>query len=334
MSLAVGLGLISFTAAVVSALIAANSRRASERFRASTEARSRLQVATGALQLELFLETRSFARRLVHYFHESGKDHQLEAYRDHAEPGHYHDGGMMIYRILRPFTVGEIIETQTLAADLLLDPRMMDMVRFSHAGLEMLTGDRIGRQLGGEEMIKGFEMGSCWDVGRSGSGFQRIRGSYLRCGAAALVAPPEGKREPRRCITHAEFCQLWEKGDREPRSPHGAAFHEGLEPMKATINRFNRYENPVLWLRLVGYAYVCEQFYDRMWRSLAGERFRRQLGRLGRRPVKVEKIGVPAVEMLEDLVNRGGDQHQLNRYIAANASGFVERFDAIFDTAL
>lgn len=330
MSLAVALGLISFATAVASALIAASSRRASERFRASNQARARLQVATGTLQLELFLETRSFARRLEHYFRESSDHQPLESYRDHASPGSYHAGGMMIYRILRPLTVGEIIESQTLAGDLLLDPRMMEMIRFGQAAVELLTGDKLGRRFGGEGFFDGFDMNSCWDVGRTGTGYQRIRGSYLRCGAAALLAPQEGRREPRRCITHAEFCKFWE----QPKPKHYVAFHQGLEPMKATLHRFDRHENPILWLRLVGYAYACEKFCERMWQSLAGERFRQRLRHWGRTPIEIETIGVPALEMLEDLGEGEARRQPLNSYIAANAAGFVERFNVIVDRAL
>lgn len=333
MSLAIALGLISFATAVASALIAASSRRASERFRASSQARSRLQVATGTLQLELFLETRSFARRLEHYFRES-RSHPLESYRDHASPGSYHAGGMMIYRILRPLTVGEIIESQTLAGDLLLDPGMMEMIKFGQAAVELLTGDKLGREFGGEDFFDGFDMDSCWDVGQAGSGYQRIRGSYLRCGAAALLAPQEGRQEPRRCITHAEFCKLWEQPRPQSKPKRYLAFHEGLEPMKATLHQFDRYENPVLWLRLVGYAYACEKFYERMWQSLAGKRRRQRLRRLGRTPIEVEKIGVPALEMLKDLGEGEAAGQPANSYIAANATGFVERFDAIVDRAL
>ncbi|HMI81646.1 MAG TPA: hypothetical protein VK480_07650 [Solirubrobacterales bacterium] len=331
MVIAIVISGISFAAAVVSGVIAARSRRASEEFRAAAEARSRLQVATGSLQLELFLETRSFARRLEHYFRETGEEDFLVTYADH-EPGAYHRGGMLLYRILRPLTVGEIIEKQTLAGDLLLDPGLMDMVRFGQAAVEMLTGEELGAGLEGEDVIPGFAMSSCWDIGHERSAiFQRIRGSYLRGGAAALLAPEKGAPEPRRCITHSEFCKLWEGPNKQ--SKRYVAFNESLEPMKATLHGFNRYQNPILWLRLVGYAYACERFFEQMWRSMFAKRFWQRISNWRQEPVEFGTIGVPVVEMLEDLAAHG-EASELNRYIARHARDYVVRFDEIIDSAL
>lgn len=325
----------SLAGVVVANVIAASSRRATERFRVSSEARSRRQVATGTLQLERFLETRSFARRFEHYFRESGKDHTLETMRGHSRPGPYHDGGMMIYRILRPLTVGEIIEKQTLPSDFLLDPATVEMVRFGQAAVEVLTGDRIGARLdGGEGFVEGFDMSACWDLGDEGPAlYQRIRGSYLRCGAAALLAPEslEGI-EPRRCITHSEFCKLWEQPEHHPATSQ--PFHAGLEPMKATIHRFNRWENPILWLRLVGYAHICGKFCNRMRGAMSERGWGDRLGR-GGEPVELATITVPAEEMLADLVEGAPEEPSpLARFVAERAPLYVRRFDEIADSSL
>ncbi|HEU4707668.1 MAG TPA: hypothetical protein VFS64_10815 [Solirubrobacterales bacterium] len=334
MTVAITISLISFVAAVASGVIAARSRRASERFRVASERRSRLEVATGSLQLELFLESRSFARRLEHYFRESGEE-RLQTYRDHGRPGSYHRGGMMIYRILRPLTVGEIIEKQTLAGDLLLDPGMMDMIRFSQAAVEMLTGDKLGRAFEDEGFFKGFDMAHCWDSDGDDrerpAVFQRIRGSYLRCGAAALVAESKRELEPRRCLTHSEFCKLWERPD--PGSKHAVAFNQGLEPMRATLHGFSRYQNPILWLRLVGYAFVCERFFEQMWDLMVPKRFRQRLRHPLQKPVEFKPLDVKAVKMLEDLAP-DEDAPELNRYVARHAQDYVKRFGQIFEGAL
>jgi hypothetical protein len=334
MDAALALSLTSLAGVLVTGGMAASSRRASERFRVSSEARSRLQVATGTLQLELFLETRSFARRFNHYFRESGEDHSLETIRGESRPGPYHDGGMMIYRILRPLTVGEIIEKQTLPGDFLLDPAMVDMVRFGQAAVEMLTGDGLGARFDGKGFVDGFDMTSCWDVGEEGPDrFQRIRGSYLRCGAAALLAPesPAGP-EPRRCLTHAEFCKLWERPEQHPEASR--PFHEGLAPMKATIHRFNRYENPILWLRLVGYAHACEKFYARMRGAMFDRSLTQRLRSDGREPAEIETLEVDVVKMLRDLVEGDEEPGPLSVFIAENAGRYAERFDAIVDSPL
>lgn len=334
MDAALALSLTSLAGVFVTGGMAARSRRASERFRVSSEARSRLQVATGTLQLELFLETRSFARRFNHYFRESGEDHSLETMRGDSRPGPYHDGGMMIYRILRPLTVGEIIEKQTLPGDFLLDPAMVEMARFGQAAVELLTGDRLGAKFAGEGFIDGFDMTSCWDVGEEGPDrFQRIRGSYLRCGAAALLAPESAAGpEPRRCLTHAEFCKLWEQPEQQPK--RSRPFHQGLAPMKATIHRFNRYENPILWLRLVGYAHACERFYVRMREAMFERSLRQRLRSNGREPAELETLDVDVVTMLRDLDEGDEEPSPLGIFIAENADRYAKRFDAIFDSSL
>jgi hypothetical protein len=317
----------SIVVALISGFLARRSGRATERLRQSNEARSRLHVATGALQLELFLETRSFARRLIHYFSESKEDHDLATTRRGARPGAYHAGGLMIYRMLRPLTVGEIIEKQTLAADLLLDPAMADMLRFSHAGVEMLTGEEIGRGLEGEEWLPGFDMDQCWDPGHDEGIHQRIRGSYLRCGAAALLAKDAmAGEEPRRCITHAEFCKAWEHPEDDEE------FHEALEPMKRIVDGFNWKDNPIFWLRLVGYAYACEWFYDRMraWVVHRGVARRVKDTLTGRDPVEYRSIDLP----LDAMLRAAGAGVPANGYLGSHAGAYRARFDRIIRDAL
>lgn len=335
MIIAITISLISLVTAIVSGVIAARARLASERFRVASEKQSRLEVTTGSLQLELFLETRSFARRLAHYFRES-RDERLQTYKDHGRRGAYHRGGMMIYRILRPLTVGEIIEKQTLAGDLILDPGMMEMIRFGQAAIEILTGDKLGRPFEGDrDFVEGFDMAYCWDADGDERErppvLQRIRGSYLRCGAAALVAEPKRDLEPRRCLTHSEFCKLWERPD--PESKRAAAFDQGLEPMRATFGGFSRYENPILWLRLVGYACACERFFDQMGELMDQQEFRRRVRHPRRKQVRFKALDVQAVEMLKDLAEPE-DAPELNRYVARHAEDFVGRFRQIFDGAL
>lgn len=332
MDAALTIALISLVGAIGSALIAASSHRATERLRRGREVESRLEVATGSLQLEQFLETRSFARRLGHYFKEN---RPLAARRAGSDPDAYHAGGMMIYRILRPLTVGEIIQKQTLAGDLLLDPVMMDLVRFNQAAVEMLSGEEVGRPDGGKAP-KEFDMSSCWNVGDEWStNFQRVRGSYLRCGAAALLAAePADRIEPRRCITHAEFCKLWEGAEHD--SQRGREFHQALEPIKATMHLFDRRENPILWLRLVGYAYACNRYFEQMWQSMGSRRFRQRFKDLwhGREPVRFEPIEVAVRKMLTDVREGGGGERELNRHVADHADDYVERFDVIIGRSL
>jgi hypothetical protein len=331
----------SLAGAIVSGLFALRATRVSDEVRRRGESIARLTTATGALRLELFLETRSFARRLVHYWHESQSEDPLTlaASRMGATEGAYHAGGLMIYRLLRPLTVGEIIEQQTFDADLLVDRTMVDLLRFSHAGMEMLTGDQLGRGFDGDSGPDGFDMSRCWDPDRDLAGLdvpssvegpaatvrsldQRIRGSYLRTAAAALVLPSAAgavDRETKRCMTHPEFRERWE---------HPAEhddFHDALTPVKSVIGGFSPSANPIFWLRLVAYAHVCNWFYDRVREEYEaehphGEGLRRHDEPIEYTPVKLDVPG---------MLNAAED-----RYLTTHASDYADRFDEIIGRAL
>lgn len=336
----------SLGGAALSGAFAIGSHYERERLRRGGEALSRLHTATGALRLELFLETRSIARRLVHYSDKlrKGEGYPLVAERDGDPVSAYHAGGLLIYRLLRPLTIGEVIEKQTFDADLIIDPIMGDLLRFNNASVEMLTGHLLGEGLErGEDAIPGFEMERCWDPARGSQPpleetvqeakppFQRIRGSYLRCAAAALLAtePATGLS---RCMSHAEFCERWERPEEHRR------FHADLLPAKTILHRFDPARNPHFWLRLVAYAYTCEWFYKRA--SADAERVNRlrRAGQLlrGRKRVKYTPIDIPVETMLElaKPPEWGGQPAEGAEFLAEHAHRYRARFDEIIATAL
>lgn len=334
----------SLGGATLSGAFAIGSHYERERLRRSSEALSRLHTATGALRLELFLETRSIARRLVHYSEKirKGELYPLIAERDGEAPSAYHAAGLLIFRLLRPLTVGEMIEKQTFVADLIVDPIMGDLLRFNNAGVEMLTGDQLSYGIDQGE-VPGSEMERCWDPARGTQPpldslrepgeppFQRVRGSYLRCAAAALLTAGS---EPgsTRCMTHAEFCERWEQPEKHP------AFHAALLPAKTILHRFAPDENPHFWLRLVGYAYACEWFYRRACADAArAHRLRRGWNYVrGRKNVKYTSLGIPIDTMLRLAMPADGDVQAEEGavYLAENADRYKARFDKIIATAL
>ncbi len=336
--------LISGGAAAFSGFSAVRARREAERLRQGGEALSRLRAATGALRLELFLEARSFARRLVHYSdtRKPGHPYPLATEREGFPASAYHAGGLMIYRLLRPLTVGEIIEKQTFDADLIVDPIMVDLLRFSHAGVEMLTGDQLGEGVRRGETLPGFEMERCWDPGRRGSylrglsrrqghegaapPYQRVRGSYLRCSAAALLTKGHDDGSPRRCMSHAEFCERWEKADEHP------TFHAALVPAKRIFHEFSPAANPHFWLRLVAYAYTCEWFYDRASADATHRSRRKRMADAvhRREPIEYASLDIPVPRMLRAAAGDGPTA----AYLVDNATIYKDRFQAIIDTAL
>lgn len=306
--------LITAGTALIVALVAGwfsyRSARGVEQLRHAHEELSRLSSATGALRLELFLSTRSVVRRLGHYHRgPEGKPRVVETRRREGNEREFHAGGLLVYRLLRPLTVSYLIEQQTFYADLLLEPRMVDLLRFNHAAFEMLTGDRLGEGFDLQGSFPGFDMDHCWESGdeRSAIPFQRVRASYLRTAAAGLVVLDPGRHPDQRCMTHPEFRKHWECAEQE------CEIHATLAPLTAIIDTFTPQSNPIFWLRLVGYAYVCQWFHDQV-----------------RAEARHAKIAYTPVELaVPGLLASTGDA-----YLTRHADDYVQRFADIVRTAL
>lgn len=214
----------------------------------------RLRSATGRLRLELFLSTRSVIRRVGSY---NKFPHEVDAYQRPGREGEYHDGGLMIYRLLRPLAISTLIEPELRFRDLTLERTSADLLEFGHAAFEMLTGEQI--RLPADH--KQFDMGLCWGSRSTNEGclssdhFQRVRSSYLRMAADALLVPPSG--DHRTCMLHPQFLEQWNKPEEYPE------WHASLEPVKQTLDRFDRHDSAIFWLRIIGYVYVCKRFFDK-----------------------------------------------------------------------
>lgn len=243
-------GGFSIVAIVVSFGTAIRTQRLEHRFGAL----DRLRSATGRMRLELFLSTRSVIRRVGTY---SKFPHEIDTYPRRGRAGEYHDGGLMIYRLLRPLSISSLIEPQLFLRDLTLDRRSADLLEFGHAAYEMLTGEQIQLPASHKE----FDMGVCWGSRSTNQGrptskpFQRIRASYLRVATDALLVGDPGGR--RRCMGHPEFLERWNNPTAYP------TWHASLEPVKQTLDRFDRHVSAIFWLRIIGYTYVCKRFFDR-----------------------------------------------------------------------
>jgi len=361
-------GVVAAFVTAVFALIAAGwaAKSSSElvRLRHTHEEIDRVGGATGALRLQLFLSSRSFVRRLRQYYNHrpnhpyplrtkrgapTGPEYraagltlqrmrpQSPRYRnllrsqwDQASETEYHAAGLMIFRLMRPLTVSYLIEKQTFFGDLLVEPTMVDLLRFNHAAFEMLTGDKLAEGFGEDGDFPVFDETSCWDPpGRrphAGSKmvrpFQRVRASYLRTAAAALVVLEPTRDPMRRCMAHDEFLSAWEHPDK---GSDAKAFHASLKPVKEVIDKFSPADNPMFWLRLVGYAYVCKWFHDRVRedseRNLSRRRWERS--RQARVHYTPEDLPVP------DMLRKSG-----NQYLVDHADEYQARFEHIIDTAL
>ena len=174
-----------------------------------------------------------------------------------SDPG-FHTAGPLIYRLLRPLTVAGLIVHRTRQSDLALDNRVVKIVRFHNAAFDMLTREEVLTDLGLEFRERGYSTRQAEVTDRP---FERIRDSCLRSAADALSIPDEGDR---RCMTHAEFLERWE--DLDP------GLHEDLRPITTVIDKFDPRENPVFWLRLVGYSYTCHWYLRQIEEDAEHER--------------------------------------------------------------
>ena len=333
--------------ATESARLAEESAREGLRTRHALEEVGRLSGATGALRLQLFLSTRSFVQRLRQYYTGEDRPFPLRATRNGWPESEYHACGLLIFRLMRPIVVSSIIEQETFYRDLLLEVEMVDLLRFNHAAFEMLTGERLGEEFTVDEEPKpraafpDFVMERCYDPpGRrppsdsppDAGHFQRVRASYLRRAAAELVVGPDEREPQRRCMTHDEFLDRWEQPDQPDEH---IKFHKRLEPVKATINDFWPMNNPVLWLRLVGYAYVCKWFYGRVCDEARDKK-----------NVNYTPVELPLSLMLESAERKAAEPQADKRpaaesqaaagreYLAKNANAYKDRFEELISTAL
>lgn len=314
----------AFLTALASGILSLWSVLHTERVRHAHEEMHRLGGATGALRFQLFLSTRSVVRRLGQYYnHRPDRPFPLSTERDGTPEAEYHAAGLLIFRLMRPLTLSHLIERETFAGDWLLDPNMVNVQRFNHAAFEMLTGSMLGAEFREGDVFDDFRDTSCWDPpdrspqqGRQILPFQRVRASYLRTAAAALVVSEPERGPARRCMGHDEFLLAWQRPD------ENASFHEALRPVKEVIDGFNSTKNPVFWLRLVGYAYACKWFHDGVVEKSASP-----AGVLWRRPppVKYTHEDLQVVDMLKAAESP---------YIHDNVNAYEKRFQVIIDTAL
>lgn len=138
-----------------------------------------------------------------------------------------------IYRMLRPLAVSQLIERQMAFADFSVDPDAIALLRFNSAAIRMLSGDAI---------LLGHPKAD-WATQT-----QHLFRDNLTVAAARLIA--EGETGPV-VIEYGRF----RREVADPRADDALA-HLGLIFSRC---RSDLTENPLFWLRLVGYAYACNQ---------------------------------------------------------------------------
>ena len=191
-------------------------------------AKTRLYEVIGPLRVQLLFAARDVVGRV--------RGHLVEE-NWNMSPSEYYVRSF-IYRLLRPFAVGQLIERQMSVMDFSVDPAPLELLHFDTAAQKMLSGDHI------------VPDGATTDWSTQTAHLYR---DNLRAAAARLVVvdgDPVG-----RVMTFAQF---------QKEIPDLSA-DDSLRDLAAIFGRCKGHlaDNPIFWLRVVGYGYACNDLLAR-----------------------------------------------------------------------
>lgn len=197
------------------------------------EARRRLYTAIGPLRFQLLMACRDLSGRIAAF-------HTQDRYQ--LTLGGYY-GRSTLYRVLRPLSIGELIERQLGIADFAVDPAAVDCLRFRRTITRILSGDEL---LAGRPSVN-------WKAQVE----HVFADSVTVCAQALIVREANGSE---RVLRFDEFnVRLAQEG------PGIVA------PFDTLLEGFQAGAKPLLWLRLVAYAAACNALVDRLGGELGFE---------------------------------------------------------------
>jgi hypothetical protein len=218
------------SSAVVAAVVAAASTFITQRYLLDRKARvdyeymarKRLYDAIGPLRMHLLFAARDVVRRVGP--HAEGK-------WDMNPTDHFVRS--FIYRLLRPLAVGQLIERQLSFADFSVDASAVALLRFHTAAERMLSGD---------DVVLGHPSAD-WTAQT-----QHLFRDNLRVAAARLISDDDGVPS---VLDYARFQEATPDPTADPALRAPALIFAGC--------KYSLTENPIFWLRVVGYAYACNR---------------------------------------------------------------------------
>jgi hypothetical protein len=226
---------ILLSSAVVSAIVGGlityfGQRRLAERkaqIDYESNARRRLYEAIGPLRLQLLFAARDLASRIGSH---------LVAESWNMNPRKYY-AKSFIYRILRPLAIGTLIERQMSYADFTVDRQALDLLRFNTVVYQVMTGS---------EAILDHPKAD-WS-----SQSQHIFHDNLAAAAATLILDQGDSGGV--VVDFARFSELIKDPTKNP----------AVAPLAALFGHCKNSlcENPIFWVRVVGYGYVCKHLLE------------------------------------------------------------------------
>ena len=197
-------------------------------------ARKRLNEAIGPLRMQLLFAARDVVGRV-----ESHADS-----RWNMDP-EQHFARSFIYRLLRPLALAQLIERQMSIADFSVDPNAIALLRFNRAAERMLSGDEVVLD----------HPGADWATQS-----QHLFRDNLRVAAATLIVEDE---DPPTVMDYLRFTSELPQPGSDP----------SLRALALIFKRCgtNLTENPLFWVRVVGYTYACNRLIADHGQSLGFE---------------------------------------------------------------
>lgn len=197
-------------------------------------ARKRLNEAIGPLRMHLLFSARDVVGRVRWH----------AGTRWNMNPSQ-HFARSFIYRLLRPLAVAQLIERQMSVADFSVDPGAIALLGFNRTAERMLSGDDVVLD----------HPGADWSTQS-----QHLFRDNLRVAAAGLIVEDD----------EAAVVMDYSRFQREVPDP---AADDSLADLARIFGRCedNLTENPLFWLRVVGYAYACTRLISDQGVSLGFE---------------------------------------------------------------
>jgi hypothetical protein len=185
-------------------------------------ARKRLNEAIGPLRMQLLFAARDVVGRVQWHAGTRWNMNPTE-----------HFARSFIFRLLRPLALAQLIERKMSVADFSVDPDAIALLQFNRAAERMLSGD---------DVVRGHPAAD-WSTQS-----QHLFRENLRVAAARLII--EDGDSPT-VIDYSRF-------QREVPNPESDA---SLRDLALIFRRchVNLTENPLFWMRVVGYTYACNR---------------------------------------------------------------------------
>lgn len=142
-------------------------------------------------------------------------------------------GRNTLYRILRPLAISDLIERQIAYADFSVDRSAVRLLRFRKAASLALPEDEVVRD----------HPNVNWERQE-----EHVMSDRLAAVADALVQSPQPGNDT--VLRFGDF-------DLSFTDP---AFVDRLAPFPRMLDKFNPVKKPILWLRLVCFGYICNEF--------------------------------------------------------------------------